>query len=77
MVIQNCDAEGESYLIALDKKSGKTVWKTDRTTKWDDIEPNGKIRGGGDFRKAYTTPTLTKAGDRTSGPQASPESHNP
>jgi outer membrane protein assembly factor BamB len=31
LVIQTCDQEtGESFVIALDKKSGKTVWKTDR-----------------------------------------------
>ena len=30
-VIQTCDQEtGRSYLIALDKKTGKTVWKVDR-----------------------------------------------
>lgn len=30
MVIQNCDAEGESYLIALNKENGETIWKTAR-----------------------------------------------
>ncbi len=29
-VIQNCDAEGPSYLIAVDKKTGKTIWSTPR-----------------------------------------------
>ena len=31
LVIQTCDREaGGSFIIALDKKTGKTVWKTDR-----------------------------------------------
>ncbi|MCH5375563.1 MAG: PQQ-like beta-propeller repeat protein, partial [Planctomycetes bacterium] len=30
LIVQNCDAEGESALIALDKRSGETVWRTDR-----------------------------------------------
>jgi outer membrane protein assembly factor BamB len=31
LIIQTCDQEtGESFIIALDKKTGKTVWKQDR-----------------------------------------------
>ena len=33
MVIQNCDAEGESSLVALDKKNGEIVWQTPRKPK--------------------------------------------
>jgi len=33
MVIQNCDAEGASYLIALDRKTGDEVWRTPREAK--------------------------------------------
>jgi outer membrane protein assembly factor BamB len=32
-IIQNCDAAGSSYLIALDKKTGKPIWKTKRADK--------------------------------------------
>lgn len=32
-VIQNCDAEGESSLAALDMKTGETLWKTEREPK--------------------------------------------
>lgn len=32
-VIQNCDAEGDSYLLAVDKKTGKDVWRTPRQSK--------------------------------------------
>jgi outer membrane protein assembly factor BamB len=48
-VIQNCDALGESSLIALDKYTGKTVWQTERAEK---------PRGG------WSTPILVDAGKR-------------
>jgi len=60
LLILTMDGADFQYLVALDTASGDTVWKTDRSTKWDDIEPGGIIRGDGDFRKAYSTPTLTE-----------------
>jgi outer membrane protein assembly factor BamB len=30
MVVQNCDADTDAQLIALDKRTGKDVWRTDR-----------------------------------------------
>jgi outer membrane protein assembly factor BamB len=32
-VIQNCDAEGKSFLLAVNRKSGKDVWRTPRADK--------------------------------------------
>ena len=32
-MIQNCDAEGPSKLIAFDKKSGNVIWETERVEK--------------------------------------------
>jgi outer membrane protein assembly factor BamB len=58
------DGVDVQYLAALDRKTGKTVWKTDRTTDFGDVEAGGKIRGDGDFRKAYTTPAFVTVGER-------------
>ncbi len=33
LVIQNCDAIGESYVVAFNKRTGEQVWKTDRRAK--------------------------------------------
>ena len=33
MVIQNCDAQGDSYLLAVDKATGAEVWRTPRREK--------------------------------------------
>jgi outer membrane protein assembly factor BamB len=49
LVIQNCDAENEAYLLAVEKKTGKTVWKTPR-----DVPE----RGG------WSTPVLVQAGSK-------------
>jgi len=57
-LILSMDGVDVQYLTALDRKTGKTVWKTDRTTDYGDVEAGGKIRGDGDFRKAYTTPNF-------------------
>ena len=47
-VIQNCDAAGDSYLLAVNKETGKDVWRTPR---------QAKPRGG------WSTPVLiTSAG---------------
>ena len=45
------------YLVALDKRTGATVWKTDRSTDYGNAD--------GDNRKAYSTPIVIDAG----GPQ--------
>lgn len=58
LVILSMDGIDHQYLVALERKTGKTVWKTDRTTDFGDVEPGGKIRGNGDFRKAYSTPNF-------------------
>lgn len=58
LLILTMDGIDFQYLVALDKQTGKTIWKTDRTASWNDIEADGQPRGGGDFRKAYSTPLI-------------------
>lgn len=58
LLILTMDGIDFQYLVALDQKTGRTVWKTDRTANWNDLEADGQPRGGGDFRKAYSTPLL-------------------
>jgi outer membrane protein assembly factor BamB len=61
-LILTFDGVDVEYTTALDKKSGKTVWKTDRTTQWRDLDENGKPKREGDFRKAFSTPFIIDAG---------------
>lgn len=58
LLILTMDGVDYQYLIALDKKTGETRWKTDRGTDFKDIGPDGKPEAEGDFRKAYTTPLM-------------------
>ncbi|MFA7006606.1 MAG: PQQ-binding-like beta-propeller repeat protein [Verrucomicrobiia bacterium] len=50
LVIQNCDAQGESFIAALDKKTGKIAWRT----------PRGEKPMGG-----WSTPIEIQAGKRS------------
>ena len=66
LLILTMDGVDRQYLVALDKTTGKTVWETDRTTKWDDIGRDGKPFREGDFRKGFTTPLVIET---QGGPQ--------
>ncbi len=46
------DGSDLQYVVALDKKTGKTVWKTDRKIKY------GPGPSDGDHKKGYATPAL-------------------
>ena len=57
-LILTFDGIDQQYVVALDKMTGKEIWKTDRTTDWTDLDENGKPKRGGDYRKAFCTPIL-------------------
>ena len=57
LLILTFDGIDVQYLVALDKRTGATVWKTDRSTDYANAD--------GDNRKAYSTPIVIDAG----GPQ--------
>jgi len=61
LLILTLDGIDVQYLTALDKRTGKTVWKTDRTADWNDLGKDGLPERGGDFRKAFATPLLIEA----------------
>ncbi|MEZ5299676.1 MAG: PQQ-binding-like beta-propeller repeat protein [Verrucomicrobiales bacterium] len=63
-LILTMDGADVQYLVALDKKTGKTIWRQDRSTEWGDIEPDGSIKADGDLRKAYSTPVFTEVGGK-------------
>jgi outer membrane protein assembly factor BamB len=64
LVILTLDGVDLQYVIALDKQTGKTVWKTDRDVKWHDqsivaSDPEvAKRIQDGDMRKAHSTPLI-------------------
>ncbi|MEZ6127653.1 MAG: PQQ-binding-like beta-propeller repeat protein [Planctomycetaceae bacterium] len=58
LLILTFDGVSAQYLIALNKATGETVWKTDRTTDYGDLDNEGKPKREGDLRKAFGTPGL-------------------
>ena len=57
-LIVTMDGADVQYQIALDKQTGKTVWKTDRSTKFNDAEGFQGFAKDGDLRKAHSTPLI-------------------
>jgi outer membrane protein assembly factor BamB len=58
LLIMNFDGSDFQYVIALNKKTGKTVWKTNRSLDYKDLTPEGKVSADGDWRKAFSTPVI-------------------
>ena len=54
LLILTFDGIDVQYLVALDKRTGATVWKTDRSTDYHGAD--------GDNRKAYSTPIVIEDG---------------
>jgi outer membrane protein assembly factor BamB len=63
MLILSMDGVDVQYMVALDKATGKEIWKTDRSAEWNDLGADGKPKMEGDMRKAYCTPLLAKVGN--------------
>jgi outer membrane protein assembly factor BamB len=58
LLIMHFDGSDIQYVVALDKRTGKTVWRTERTIDFKDLGPDGKPKDDGDLRKAYSTPHI-------------------
>ena len=56
LLIMNFDGSDHQFVVALDKKTGKTVWQTARSIDYADLGKDGKPEGDGDYRKAFSTP---------------------
>jgi outer membrane protein assembly factor BamB len=62
LLIMHFDGSDVQYVVALDKNTGKTVWKTPRSIDFKDLTPEGKPKADGDFRKAFSTPHVIEVG---------------
>lgn len=58
LLILTFDGADRQYLAALDKKTGATVWKTNRSVAWNDENTPGPYVKDGDLRKAHGTPLI-------------------
>jgi outer membrane protein assembly factor BamB len=62
LLIMHFDGSDRQYVIALDKQTGATVWRADRSIDFKDLGPDGKPEAEGDFRKAFSTPHIVIVG---------------
>jgi outer membrane protein assembly factor BamB len=61
LLILTFDGANFQYSAALDKNTGRTVWKTDRSVAWKDENDAGQMAKDGDRRKAHSTPLIVTA----------------
>ncbi len=64
LLIMNFDGSDHQFVAALDKKTGKTVWQTNRSIDFKDLGADGKPEAEGDFRKAFSTPHVAMIAGR-------------
>lgn len=55
LLIVAYDGSDHQFIMAFDKKTGKTAWRTPRSIDFKDLGPDGKPQAEGDFRKAFAT----------------------
>jgi outer membrane protein assembly factor BamB len=65
LLILTFDGADHQFVAALDKRTGKTVWRTKRSVDYQDLDANGKPHLDGDLRKGYSTPHIIKHGGVT------------
>ena len=65
LLILTFDGADFQYVAALDKRTGKTIWKTNRSVDFQDLGADGKPFRNGDVRKGYSTPHIIKHGGIT------------
>jgi outer membrane protein assembly factor BamB len=58
LLIMHFDGSDRQFVMALDKNTGRTIWRTERSVDFRDLGPDGKPQAEGDFRKAFATPEI-------------------
>ena len=61
-LIMHFDGSDHQFVVALDTKTGKTLWRTERSIEFKDLKPDGTIEAEGDMRKAFATPHVIEVG---------------
>jgi outer membrane protein assembly factor BamB len=58
-LLMHFDGSDLQYVVAVDKNTGKTIWQTDRSVDFKDLNPKtGLPDREGDWRKCYATPRI-------------------
>jgi len=65
LLVMDFDGSDHQFVIALDKRTGRTIWRTERSINFNDLDEHGKPKADGDFRKAFSTPQVTTVNGQT------------
>ncbi len=65
LLLMHFDGSDHQYVVALDKRTGRTVWRTPRSIDFQDLDETGQPMIEGDLRKAFATPHVAELGGRT------------
>ncbi|MEM9283704.1 MAG: PQQ-binding-like beta-propeller repeat protein [Verrucomicrobiota bacterium] len=61
-IILTLEGADQQYFLALDKETGDTLWRRDRSTNYND-ETDGIPANSGDMRKGFSTPIFVPVGN--------------
>ena len=64
MLLMHFDGSDHQFVVALNKTTGKTIWRTERSIDFQDLDKNGKPAAEGDLRKAFSTPHVVQLNGR-------------
>ena len=64
MLLMHFDGSDQQFVVALDKTTGKTIWRTKRSIDFQDLDKDGKPAAEGDLRKAFSTPQVERINGR-------------
>ncbi|MDA9922345.1 PQQ-binding-like beta-propeller repeat protein [Verrucomicrobiales bacterium] len=64
LIILPYDGADVQFVLAMNKETGKTVWKTKRSVDFKDLDEDGKPKADGDLRKGYATPHIVTLGGK-------------
>lgn len=64
LLLMHFDGSDHQFVVALNKNTGKTVWQTNRSIDFQDLDKNGKPAAEGDLRKAFSTPHVVQLNGR-------------
>lgn len=65
LLILTFDGADRQYLVGLDKETGKTIWTTERSVDYQDLDKaTGQPKRDGDLRKAFSTPLVVEVEGR-------------
>jgi outer membrane protein assembly factor BamB len=64
LLLMHYDGSDRQYVVGLDKRTGKTIWRTERSIDFKDLGADGKPEAEGDYRKAFATPQIVTSAGR-------------